>query len=284
MTNSTTSAGAILAPEAVGRLIIQPLIQQSVAGRALGVIQLADPAHDYRVPIVTADPSASWVAEGQEIPVSDADVEEIIVTPTKLAGLTVISSELARDSSPDAQQTVGNGLVRDLSRKLDEALFTSSTTNGPNGLPSVSDVGTHAAASTTADIVDAIIAAQYDAESHNAVVRVWVANPATATRLSSLKRGTDSNEPLLSNRDVTTPGARQLFGAPLITSPYAADNDVWGLDSAYSLLVIRQDAEIVADTSPFFTSDRVAVRATLRAGFAFAHPASIQKVTLPTPA
>jgi hypothetical protein len=34
------------------------------------------------------------------------------VTPKKLAGLTVITNELAMDSSPAALQVVGDGLVR----------------------------------------------------------------------------------------------------------------------------------------------------------------------------
>jgi hypothetical protein len=43
--------------------------------------------------------------------------------------------------------------------------------------------------------------------------------------------------------------------------------------------VIRNDASVVTDTSVYFTSDRVAVRATLRASFGFTYPAAVVKIT-----
>ena len=71
------------------------------------------------MPRVTADPAAAWTAEGAEIAVTDATLDEIVVTPKKLAGLVVVSNELASDSSPAALGVVGDGLVRDLRRKID---------------------------------------------------------------------------------------------------------------------------------------------------------------------
>jgi hypothetical protein len=44
--------------------------------------------------------------------------------------------------------------------------------------------------------------------------------------------------------------------------------------------VLRQDASVVTDTSVYFTSDRVAVRATLRVSFGFTYPAAVVKVTI----
>lgn len=64
-------------------------------------------------------------------------LDEINIVPAKLAGLTIISNELAMDSSPAALQVVGDGLVRDLARKTDQAFFANTTTNGPAGLLSI---------------------------------------------------------------------------------------------------------------------------------------------------
>jgi HK97 family phage major capsid protein len=89
------------------------------------------------VPRVTQDPAASWTAEGAEINVSDAVLDEITVTPKNLAGLVVVSNELAADSSPAALQVVGQGLVRDLRRKIDAAYFTTTAPYGPSGLGSL---------------------------------------------------------------------------------------------------------------------------------------------------
>src|SRR5699024_3273357 len=68
---------------------------------------------------------------------SDSTFDELTVTPSKVAGLSIISRELAEDSSPAAQQIVGDGLARDIARKIDAAFFAASTTNGPSGLGSL---------------------------------------------------------------------------------------------------------------------------------------------------
>ena len=78
------------------------------------------------------DPQASFVAEGAEIPVTDGTLTEIVATPKKLAALSIISSELAQDSSPAALQVVGDGIVRDVKRQLDASFFGNTTANGPS--------------------------------------------------------------------------------------------------------------------------------------------------------
>jgi len=42
-------------------------------------------------------------------------------------------------------------------------------------------------------------------------------------------------------------------------------------------LVVRHDATVESDRSVHFTSDRVAVKATMRAGFGFVHPQALVK-------
>lgn len=264
----------ILGPEQVTELVIRPLIANSIAGQVLSTVNTAAP--QYRVPIVAADPSAAWVAEGQEIPASDADIDELIVTPKKLAGLSIISSELAADSSPAAQQVVGDGLVRDLVRKLDKALFTAATTNGPAGLPSLSGVQVITAGAAFTN-VDPFSDAQFAAAGANANITSWVTSPATASALAKVKKGTGSAEPIL-GADVTVPGRRQILGAPLLAAPDAPDGVVWGVDSTYSTLVVREGSTVEVDKSVFFTSDRVAIRCKTRLGFAFSHPASVVKI------
>ena len=73
-------------------------------------------SHTYRIPTVTADPTAAWVAEGAEIAPSDPTLAELVVTPSKVAGLTIISNEMANDSDPAVAAVVGQGLARDIAR------------------------------------------------------------------------------------------------------------------------------------------------------------------------
>ncbi|WP_109558704.1 phage major capsid protein, partial [Mycobacteroides abscessus] len=93
----TSSAEGILTPEEVGALVVQPVEKASVAMQIATVVHTG--SHDFRIPIVTADATAAWTAEGSDIAASDAGVDEITVTPKKLAALSIISNELANDSS-----------------------------------------------------------------------------------------------------------------------------------------------------------------------------------------
>ena len=111
---------------------------------------------------------------------------------------------------------------------------------------------------------------------HTQCVRHQPDNRAGA---GSLKETADINKPLLGT-DPTSPTSRVIGGVPLYVSPEVGTNIVWGIPMAHSLLVYRQDATVVTDTSVFFTRDRVAVRATLRASFGFTYPLGIVKINI----
>ena len=52
------------------------------------------------------------------------------------------------------------------------------------------------------------------------------------------------------------------------------------VDASRLFTVVRRQAEVKADASVFFTSDRVAVRTTLRVGFGLVHTQSVVRVRL----
>lgn len=276
MSLSTTTGASVLTPEQVSALVVLPLIESSVAAQASTVIQTS--SHDLRVPIVSADPTAAFVAEGSEITASDPTLTELVITPKKLAGLTVLSNELANDSSPAALSVVGEGLVRDLRRKLDAAWLGNTTANGPNGLGSLTtSTATNGGSWST---LDSFEAAKSTAESLHTEITAFVTSPATALALSTLKQfaTVGSNMPLLQS-DPTQPSARTISGVPLLVSPSVTADTVWAIPKAHTLMVIRQDATVVTDSSVYFTSDRVAVRATIRLSFGFTQPLAIVKIT-----
>ena len=59
----------------------------------------------------------------------------------------------------------------------------------------------------------------------------------------------------------------------------ATAGTIWGLPKDRAIVVIRDNADVEADSSPFFSSDRVAIRAKLRVSFGWPHPAAIAKIT-----
>ena len=204
---------------------------------------------------------------------------ELDVTPTKLAALIVIiSRELADDSTPS--RGAGDRRWNPAKSAADarQALFCATTPNGPGGLPGVSGISTVSAGAAYANL-DAFSDALYTSANNNGEITTWVTNPATAMALSKLKAGSALNSPFL-QPDPTQPGKRQISGVPLLTSPAVpvANNQVWGIPRGFSYFVIRTGAEILADRSVFFTSDRIALRATMRVGFGFPHPRGIVKI------
>lgn len=204
------------------------------------------------------------------------DFGELTVTPRKCAGLTVVSNELAADSSPEATAVIGQRLVQSLRRKVDSAWFANTTRNGPSGLGSIAatQIFTGAGGFTNLDVFLEAIAAS---ENVGSKITTFVTSPDTALDLARLKEGSTSNRNLL-QPDPTQPGRRVVAGVPLLVSPDAPADVVWGVPKAAAFAVVRQDAEVVVDSSPFFTSDRTAVRVTLRVAFGFPQASAIVAV------
>ena len=138
--------------------------------------------HSYRVPLVTADVSASWTAEGAEITASDATLDELDITPSKLAALLDHHSELANDSHrrPRRRSVTASSATVPQGRSR---LFTATTTNGPGGLPGVSGVTSVSGPATAYANVDPFSDAIYTSAQHNGTITAWVTNPATAQAL-----------------------------------------------------------------------------------------------------
>ncbi|MGA4690704.1 phage major capsid protein [Rhodococcus sp. AB351] len=277
---SSTNVSGIL-PDTIGALITQPVTAASVAMEIATVVPTA--SHRYRVPIVTDDPTAAWTAEGAEISPSDATLDELIVTPSKVAGLSIISRELANDSSPHAQEIVGTGLARDIAKQIDAAFFgTNVTDDGPPvvrnddqplgllDLTACQSVDTGGTITNTDPFAEALS----KAEQVGATITAFVANPTTVLTMAKVKKATGSNEPLLGN-DPTAPTKRTVLGVPLYSSPAVAAGDIWAIPRDRVQVVLREDVTLDVDASAYFSSDRIGVRATMRVGFAFPHQAAI---------
>ncbi|WP_133148035.1 phage major capsid protein, partial [Mycobacterium lehmannii] len=202
MTQLTSNAASILRDADVHALIIQPLTLESVAMQASTVVRTA--SHSYRIPLLTGDPDVSWTPESAEIPVDEADFDELEVTPKKCAGLTVVSNELIADSSPEATNVIGQRLVQSLKRKVDSAWFANTTANGPSGLGSIAPSDVYAGAAGFAN-VDPFLEAIAAAENAGAKVNTFVAHPDVALDLARLKESDTSNRNLL-QPDPTQPG------------------------------------------------------------------------------
>lgn len=150
----------------------------------------------------------------------------------------------------------------------------------PEGLEDLTGVTDVDAGAAWANL-DPFAEAMSNAEGLGLDINTFVANPADALILAQLKEATGSNKPLLGS-DPTNSTERTLQGVTLLTSPGVTSGTIWGLPKARLFVVRRKTVDLQVDRSAYFTSDRTAVRATMRVGFAFPHEAAVQKVALTT--
>jgi len=273
----TTSTGvAGILPDDYAALIVQPVIDRAVATNTSTTIRTESTTT--HVPTLTDDVSAAWVAEGEEITPDDPTFTETAVTPSKVAALSIISREMAQDSSPASSEIVGASMVRDIARQVDAAFFGALAAPAPSGLDALAGISTVNAGTSWADL-DPFAEAQSLAEAEYAMITGFVANPADVLALMTLKSATGSNAALL-QPDPTAPATRQINGVPLYTSPAVTAGEVWAVPEERALAIVRDDVRLEVSNDAYFSSDRVGVRATMRVGFAFPHPASIVKISI----
>lgn len=279
MTMTTGNSAAILTPEEVNAYLLQPIERDAVAMQVATVVPTS--ANSYRIPVPGDEPSADWVAEGDEIAPSEASFGEVVVTPRKVAGLVAVTRELAEDSSPEAADQVGQLLAADIATKVDLAFFGNLADPAPKGLASLLTTAGNVQvvdAGTEFQDLDAFEEAVALSENAGGSVNHFVANPLDALALAKLKVAVGSNQALL-GANPATPTQRVIGGVPLLRSAAVPVGTVWALPQRWVTVVVREDATIEYDKSAFFTSDRIAVKAIMRVGFGFPKLSTIVKIT-----
>lgn len=280
MSLSTSNSHGLVVPDELGDLVIAAAVRASVAMRVSNVITTA--SREYRVPVLSGLPAATFVAEGAELAAGDPEILELEIVPAKAGHVAPLSRELVRDSfRQGAPEIVANAQGFGIARVVDASFFGGSNPIANDGLEVLDDV-TEVDAGTF-DNLDWAAEAQARSEDVGGIITAFVASPDNALWLAQLKRGDGSNEPLLQPgpADPTAPISRTILGAPLYSTPACASNIIWGISQPHSLVVVREDVETEVSTDVWFTSDRVGVKSTARVGWGWAHPAAIVKITLP---
>lgn len=277
-TNTPTVSGIL--PEQWGPLLVEPVQQAAAALDPRVSTTVTTDSHTFHLPVVNVDAAASWVNEGAEIAPTDPSLSEIKVTPSKVAGLTIISNELANDSSPAAAEVVGTGLARSIAAQIDAAYFGNLTSPAPAGMGSFANAAINRiAAGVTPSNLDSFAQAMSLVELDGSQLTAFVAHPTDALTIQNIKTGTGYAMPLLGT-DAANGTMRQVLGVPMIVTPRIPAGTIWGVAATRNYVVMRSDASVVTDNSVFFTSDRVAVRGVMRVGFGFPTPRAIVKISL----
>jgi HK97 family phage major capsid protein len=261
--------GAAWLPEDFGAMLDVVVQAKSVAANASTLFNTNKQKVGF--PLWVADPAVGWYGELDEITPADGDTEEVVVTPSKTAGLTLLSSELVDDSDPAIANQVAAALANQIAQAIDTAFFGNTTTKGPNGLLSLSSTAVDTGASVAN--LDAFISARYAAEAHSAKLTHWLMSPATAEALSKLKVASGSNQSLLQFVD----DGITVAGLPVLTSTHVdATTVAWGVDKSQLRYVLRSGTTV--ERFPSVTNDGQHVRAISRVGFGFLNPAGVVRL------
>ncbi len=267
MTATTVSMNEI-APTAQAGLILEPLLNESISTAAAVSTTHTTGATEFRVPIVAEDAIAAWTREGEEITPTEVTLDELTITPRKVAGLIPVSRELAEDSSPDASAIIGNSLARSLVYQLDAAFLGALPAPAPQGLGSLEATEI----TTSLTNLDAVLEGKAAIGIAGGTATAIIAHPNDALALSKLKDAEGSNRSLID--DVST-----VASLPVIQTQHATEGELWIVDNTAIHTVVREDVSVTSSSDVYFSSDRVAIRATARVDFGFPYQNRLVKIT-----
>jgi HK97 family phage major capsid protein len=247
------------------------------------------------IPRILSDASVAWTDEGEEISPSDPNADSVVATPRKLAALVYASNELFADSNPSAQDMLGANLARAAALKLDLGFYEGSGTAPEiRGLKNTSGIQTITAATNGDQLtsLDKFADAIGMLAEENATASAIVMHPRSWRTLTKVKElTTGSNKPLL--QDSAGSGSegimRSIYGVPVWQTSQLSITETQGSSSiatsAYVyegdqvVCVLRNDVSLAVDGSVGFSSDRSAVRVTLRADLVVPNPKAVVRIS-----
>jgi HK97 family phage major capsid protein len=192
------------------------LSPESVWARLAGLRITFDRTGAIRLPgRTTRGLAGAFVGEGAPIPVKQALLSSILVTPFKMAVITTMTRELAQRSAPAAEPLFRSMMIEDTAVAIDAALMdaTAASAIRPAGLQ-VLGTGSATAGPSVAQIVADLRDMVQDMIDAGAGRRpVWIMNEARRIGLLTALSTTQDSRPFA---DEVSRGV--LFGYPIITS------------------------------------------------------------------
>lgn len=170
MSGISTNRTNISLPTSVANEIIQKTQEDSAVMRL--ATQIALPGNGLTIPVITSDPTASWVDETAEKPVSNPGLSTKVMRGYKLAVIEPFSNQFRRDYAALYDALVAR-LPRILAEKFDATVFGNGSAPG-------SDFDTFAdctAQSLASDVYGGLVAADTDVSLHGGVVNGYAISP-----------------------------------------------------------------------------------------------------------
>ena len=204
MSGISTNRTNISLPTSVANDIIQKTQEDSAVMRL--ATQIALPGNGLTIPVITSDPTASWVDETAEKPVSNPGLSTKVMRGYKLAVIEPFSNQFRRDYAALYDALVAR-LPRILAEKFDATVFGNGDAPG-------SDFDTFAACtaqSLASDVYGGLVAADTDVSLHGGVVNGYAISPQLRGILLS---ALDKNDRPLFVNSVAEGAIPMILGEP----------------------------------------------------------------------
>lgn len=125
---------------------------QTLLGKIQGLRRVP---YNTSIPALTSGTTFAWVGQGKGKPVSKAQFSAVTLGHATAAGISVLTKQLVRLSTPDAQQTVRDIMIADCRQFLDTQFVDSSVAANANVNPASITNGVTGTAASGTDVADA---------------------------------------------------------------------------------------------------------------------------------
>lgn len=239
-----------------------------------------------KVPRQTAGSSASWVGEGKPKPVSELAFDQITLGMTKLAGIVVITDELARASNPAAEAIVRQDLINTVVQTMDRDFVDPANAGTANVKPASIINGVTAVTATGSDAEDVradikTLMAKFVAANLSLSGAVWIMTEVQALALALMVNplgqpefpgiqingasgGTFFNLPVVLSENVP---ANAGTGDPLVGAGsriiLVKASEILLADDGQTLLDVSREASLEMETAPDSPADATTVLTSL---------------------
>lgn len=271
MVDINRSTSGVVLPETVSGEILAKVQEASVIQRAARQVTL--PGSGVAFQTLTGDPTAAWVGETDEKPVSNGAVGSKTLRPYKLAVIETFSNEFRRDKSALYNALAGR-LPGALAKKFDQTVF--------HGTAPGSDFDTLAGAATVnllPSVYDGIVTSMNDIATAGYEMNGIILSAQGEGLLYGEKDGND--RPLFINNAVTDGTIGSVLGRPIYmnraaynaTGPvvgFAGDwtQALWGTVQGVTVKISDQATLNVGEsTINLFQQNMFAVLAEIEVGF-----------------
>jgi HK97 family phage major capsid protein len=274
MSTPNNPAGGFLVPDPLENAIIELREQYGVFRQNAQSITMG--SGKIMLPVVSGEVTAYYVGEGKDITTSDMSVTQVQLDAKKLATLTVMSSELSEDSVVSVAEMLARSIAYQFAVAEDQAGFNgdaTSTYGGILGLSGALNAGSKVTATSDPTFADLILG------NFEAVIgkckrfgsnQKWYISragwAASMQRLANAQLGATA-------ADLTDGVAPRFMGFPVVWSEVleSALTGTTGKVACFfgdlqtgTYLGTRRGVSIALDSSRYFESDQLALRATQR--------------------